>query len=95
MDRRSVVVRRVRDLVDGLPRFVAAHEQTTPFNGQQLMAHRATVAMRRQAGSVRAAVEDSRIAASLRRTFVACGLAWAAVRSRQTEERLVVNEAPA
>jgi len=72
--RADVVSQRVRELVDQFGRFVAAYDSRFPFTTEQLVAHRDTIALRRKAGSVSAAVADPLFVTTLRRTLVSWGL---------------------
>ena len=74
MARSALVDARVAQLVDGFGRYVRAYDDHVSFTGEQLAAHRATVALRRQAGSVRAAVGSEQFLVSLRRTLLAWGI---------------------
>jgi hypothetical protein len=74
MARRDVIEARIVKLVDGFGRYVQTYDDRAPFSGEQLTAHRATIALRRQAGSVRAAVENQQFITSLRQTLLAWGL---------------------
>lgn len=72
--RQEVVEKRVTQILDGFPRYVAAYDRLVPFTSEQLAAHRKTIELRRQAGSIRVAVTDPGFVASLRRTLMAWGL---------------------
>jgi hypothetical protein len=74
MTRTDVIVQRVGKLVSGFGHYVAAYDDRVPFTGEQLAAHRQTIALRRQLGSVRAAASDEAFAAVLRRTLLAWGI---------------------
>jgi hypothetical protein len=74
MARKDMIEARTAKVVDGFGRYVQAHDDRAPFSGEQLTAHRATIALRRQAGSVRAAVENQQFVTSLRQTLPAWGL---------------------
>jgi hypothetical protein len=72
--RRDIIEARTAKLVDGFGRYVRAYDDRVPFTGEQLTAHRTTIALRRQAGSVRAAVESQAFITSLRQTLLAWGV---------------------
>jgi hypothetical protein len=72
--RQQLIIERLAQLTQGFARYVAAYDELVPFNSKQLATHRETIALRSQAGSVRAAVTDLRFATSLRRTLLAWGL---------------------
>lgn len=74
MTRQDLIGARVAKLIEGFGRYVRAYDDRVPFTGEQLKAHRQTVALRRQAGSVRAAVESEQYLASLRQTLLAWGV---------------------
>ena len=72
--RQQLIIERLAQLTHGFARYVAAYDELVPFNSKQLATHRETIALRSQAGSVRAAVTDLRFVTSLRRTLLAWGL---------------------
>ena len=72
--RQNLIYERLSDLTHGFARYVAAYDELVPFDSRQLAAHRETINLRRQAGSVEAAVNNPRFVASLRRTLLAWGL---------------------
>jgi hypothetical protein len=72
--RQEVINERVLQLVREFPNCVTAYDERVPFTGEQLAAHRETIDLRRQAGGVRAAVNDPRFVTSLYRTLKAWGL---------------------
>ncbi len=74
MTRSDVIEQRISKLVSGFGRYVVAYDQQVSFTGEQLAAHRQTIALRRQLGSVRAAASDGQFAAALRRTLLAWGI---------------------
>jgi hypothetical protein len=74
MTRTDVIEQRISKLVSDFGRYAAAYDQRVPFTGEQLAAHRQTIALRRQLGSVRAAASDEEFAATLRRTLLAWGI---------------------
>lgn len=74
MARRDVIEARVARLVSRFGDYVQVYDDHVPFTGEQLAAHRRSVELRRQAGSVRAAIETEEFVASLRRTLLAWGV---------------------
>lgn len=74
MTRRDVIEARVGKLVSRFRDYVQVYDDRVPFTGEQLAAHRRSVELRRQAGGVRAAVENEEFVASLRRTLFAWGV---------------------
>ncbi|MDQ2873642.1 MAG: hypothetical protein M3Y33_01980 [Actinomycetota bacterium] len=74
MARKDLIDARTAQLISGFGRYVKVYDDRVPFTGEQLTAHRATIALRHQAGSVRAAAEDERFVASLRQTLLAWGI---------------------
>jgi hypothetical protein len=74
MARRDIVADRAHDLIEHFDRYVAVYDVSVPFNTEQLAAHRTTITLRRDAGSLTAAVNDPRFVQSLRRTLTAWGL---------------------
>lgn len=74
MARSALIDTRISQLVDGFGRYVQAYDDHVSFTSEQLAAHRATVALRQQAGSVRAAVGSEQFLVSLRRTLLAWGI---------------------
>jgi hypothetical protein len=74
MARTDVIEQRTSKLTSRFGRYVQVYDQRVSFTGEQLAAHRETIALRRQLGSVRAAATDDRFAASLRRTLLAWGI---------------------
>jgi hypothetical protein len=56
------------------PDYVVAYDERVPFSGDQLSAHRQTIALRRDAPDVRAAVENPRFVSSLHRTLKKWGI---------------------
>lgn len=69
--RKDLIDARTAQLISGFGRYVKVYDDRVPFTGEQLTAHRATIALRHQAGSVRAAAENERFVASLRQTLLA------------------------
>jgi hypothetical protein len=74
MARADIVGQRVLGLVENFDRYVSIYDSSTPFSSERLAVHRATIALRRDAGSVRAAVTNPAFVRSLRATLVAWGL---------------------
>jgi hypothetical protein len=72
--RSALIDTRISRLVNGFGRYVQAYDDHVSFTSEQLTAHRATVALRQQAGSVRAAVGSEQFLMSLRRTLLAWGI---------------------
>jgi hypothetical protein len=72
--RSALIDTRISQLVDNFERYVQAYDEQVSFTGEQLAAHRATVALRQQAGSVRAAVGSEQFLVSLRWTLLAWGI---------------------
>jgi len=65
MARTDEVKARVTKLIAGFEEYVQAYADNPPFSAEQLRVHRRTVALRQQAGSVRAAVESTAFIESL------------------------------
>src|SRR5216683_1564707 len=74
MTRKDVIENRLSTLTADFGRYVKAYDRLVPFTGEQLTAHRATIALRHEAGNVRMAIEDGRFVSSLRRTLLAWGV---------------------
>jgi hypothetical protein len=74
MARRAVIEERIGKLVNRFGDYVQVYDDRVPFTGEQLAAHRRSVQLRRQAGSVRAAVDNKEFVSSLRRTLLAWGV---------------------
>jgi hypothetical protein len=72
--RKDVIEKRVSTLTHKFSDYVSAYDDSAPFSGEQLAAHRHTIDLRRQAGSVQAAVANPEFVASLRRTLIAWGI---------------------
>jgi hypothetical protein len=72
--RSTLIDARVVQLADGFGRYIQAYDDHVSFTSEQLAAHRATVALRQQAGSVRAAIGSEQFLVSLRRTLLAWGI---------------------
>jgi hypothetical protein len=73
-ERNDMTEDRINLLVDNFRRYVEEYEGRVPFTGDQLAAHRETIALRREAGSVQSAVANGQFVSSLRRTLMAWGL---------------------
>ena len=74
VSRKDLIEKRLVKLVSSFGRYVQAYDDRVPFSSEQLAAHRECIALRREAGSVRAATEDVRFVESLRRTLIAWGI---------------------
>jgi hypothetical protein len=72
--RSALIDARISKLIDSFGAYVQTYDDRVPFTSEQLAAHRATVALRRQAGSVRTAVDSEQFLTSLRRTLLAWGI---------------------
>jgi hypothetical protein len=81
-----VIEARIGKLVSRFGDYVQAYDDRPPFTREQLAAHRHSVELRRQAGGVRAAVEDEEFVASLRRTLLAWGVGRRASRLVASED---------
>ena len=86
MTRSDLIEARVAKLISGFGDYVQTYDDSVPFTGQQLALHRKTIALRREAGSVRAAVEDEQYVASLRQTLQAWSIGRRASRLVSEEE---------
>ncbi len=74
MARTDLIEERVTKLADDFGRYVRIYDERVSFTTEQLTAHRACIALRRQAGTVRAAIDDTRFLEALRRTLRAWGI---------------------
>ena len=74
MNRAELIEARATQLVSRFGDYVQTYDDRVPFTGEQLISHRETIMLRRQAANVRAAVEDAEFIASLRRTLQAWGI---------------------
>jgi hypothetical protein len=72
--RDDLIEQRTAKLVSAFGHYVGVHDQQVPFTGEQLATHRACIALRGQAGGVRAAVNDERFVQALQRTLRAWGI---------------------
>jgi hypothetical protein len=69
LERSQLIDTRVAKLTGGFAHYVQTYDQRVSFTSRQLAAHKACLALRREAGSVRAAVNDERFVESLIRTL--------------------------
>jgi hypothetical protein len=69
MARMDLIDKRIDKLASAFGHYVRVHDEQVPFTGEQLAAHRACIALRQRAGSVRAAVRDEQFVQALRRTL--------------------------
>ena len=74
MARTDLINERVSKLTGDFGRYVRIYDERVSFTTEQLAAHRACIAARRQAGTVRAAVGDPQFLLVLRRTLRAWGI---------------------
>lgn len=74
MDRSRLIDCRIAKLASGFGRYVQVYDDRVSFTSTQLGAHRGCIALRRKAGSVRAAVNDAQFVDSLRQTLRAWGI---------------------
>lgn len=65
MASREETKARVAKLIAGFEEYVQAYDHNPPFSAERLHVYRTTVALRRQAGSVRSAVESNTFVGSL------------------------------
>jgi hypothetical protein len=72
--RKDVIEKRVSMLTRKFSDYVSAYDSSAPFSGDQLATHRHTIDLRRQAGSIQAAVANPEFVSSLRRTLIAWGI---------------------
>lgn len=61
-------------LIDDFGRYVSAYDDLFPFATDQLTAHQQTIALRHEAGTVRAAASHERFVSNLRQTLIAWGI---------------------
>lgn len=85
MERSQLIDARVAKLTSAFGRYVRVYDEQVSFTSRQLAAHRACLALRREAGSVRRAVNDPRFVESLLQTL----RAW---RMGKRQSRLVSPE---
>jgi hypothetical protein len=74
MRRQDLIEIRTAKLVADFGRYVRAYDDSVPFTGEQLAAHRKTIALRRQAAGAREAAESEQFVASLRETLLEWGI---------------------
>jgi len=73
--REEETQRRVQMVADDFETYLRAYDRNPPFKGlDQLNSHRQTIALRRELGSVAAAVDDARFLRSLYETLQAWGV---------------------
>lgn len=80
MSRDDLIAERARKLSAVFGHYVRVYDERAPFTGEQLAAHWECIGLRREAGSVRAAVGDQRSmqahAGTPRRRLLAPCAAW-------------------
>ena len=59
MARTDLIEERVTKLTNDFGRYVRVYDEEVSFTTEQLAAHRRCIALRKQAGTVRAAINDS------------------------------------
>lgn len=74
MARDDLIEERTGMLCGAFGHYVRVYDERVPFTGEQLAAHRECIGLRREAGSVRAAVGDERFVRALQRTLRAWGI---------------------
>lgn len=74
MAREYVIGERTGKLSSAFGHYVSIYDERVPFTGEQLAAHRECIRLRREAGSVRAAVSDEQFMQALHRTLRAWGI---------------------
>jgi hypothetical protein len=74
MARDDLIEMRTTRLSGAFGHYVRVYDERVPFTGEQLAAHRECIRLRREAGSVRAAVDDERFEEALLRTLRAWGI---------------------
>jgi hypothetical protein len=67
--RTELVEERAAKLITGFGHYVQVYDQRVSFTGEQLAAHRACIALRRRAGTVRVAVNNDQFVQELQRTL--------------------------
>ena len=73
--RSDLIEERVSKLTkEDFGRYVRVYDEQVSFTTEQLSAHRICISLRRQAGSVQAAVDDPQFLHALRRTLRAWGI---------------------
>jgi hypothetical protein len=93
VDRRDLIEQRVARLADDFGHYVQVYDRQVSFTSEQLAAHRACIALRRQAGSVRAAVMDENFVHALLRTLRAWRIGVRASRLVPAQEFTAALEA--
>ena len=74
MARTDLIEERVTKLTRGFGNYLRNYDDRVSFTTEQLAAHRACIALRKQADTVRAAVDDPVFLQALRRTLRAWGI---------------------
>ena len=74
MARTDLIKERVTKLTNDFGRYVLVYDEEVSFTTEQLAAHRRCIALRKQAGTVRAAINDIQFLQALRRTLRAWGI---------------------
>jgi hypothetical protein len=72
--RDDLIGERTLELSSAFGHYVRIYDERVPFTGEQLAAHRECIRLRRQVGSVRAAVGDEQFMQALHRTLRAWGI---------------------
>jgi hypothetical protein len=93
MARTDLIKERVTKLAGDFGRYVRTYDEQVSFTTEQLAAHRACIAARSKAGTVRAAVNDPQFLQALRRTLRAWRVGVRASRL-VTEERFAAALSP-
>jgi hypothetical protein len=74
MTRDDLINERTDKLTDAFEHYVRVYNERVPFTGEQLAAHRECIRLRRDVGSVHAAVGDERFVHALQQTLRAWGI---------------------
>jgi hypothetical protein len=74
MTRSELIGQRIAKLTGAFEHYVQEYDEQVPFTSEQLAAHRACIALRKQAGNVRAAVGDESFVRALHATLRAWGV---------------------
>ena len=74
MARDDLIGERTGKLCGAFGHYVRVYDERVPFTGEQLAAHRECIRLRREDGSVHAAVGDERFIQALQRTLRAWGI---------------------
>ena len=69
MERSQLIETRMAKLIGDFGQYVQVYDAQVSFTSKQLAAHQACLALRREAGSIRAAVNDKRFPDTLHRTL--------------------------